>query len=174
MIHQGCSFQCLAFPLLSFLFVSNNLNRGATAKRTYLSTGGARTISSTPSGSTGNTAASPARTDGGVNVETDKLVAGELQDGTVTVFMAIVSFVRVDFCIASCARLTCICFAALMESTSVKPATRIACGIFRKETPSWMFAACSTFLLKSLSYVDMLRIDYLGGASITVERGGKF
>mgnify|MGYP006191590797 CR=1 FL=1 len=91
-------------------------------------------------------------------------VAGEQRDGTVTVFMANVSFVRVDFCIASRARRTCICFAALLESSSVKPAARIACGIFRKEAASWIVAACSTFLLKSLSFVDMLRIDYLGGA----------
>jgi len=77
-----------------------------------------------------------------------------------------VSFIHVNFCTASRARRTCICFAALLESTSIKPAARIACGIFRKEAPSWMFAACSTFLLnlKSLSFVDMLRIDYLGGA----------
>jgi hypothetical protein len=41
---------------------------------------------------------------------------------------------------------------------------RIACGIFRKEAASWIVAACSTFLFKSRSIVDMLTIDYLGGA----------
>ena len=32
MIHQSCSFQRLALPLLSFLFVSNDLHRGAAAQ----------------------------------------------------------------------------------------------------------------------------------------------
>jgi len=58
-----------------------------------------------------------------------------------------VLFVRVGFCIASHARRTCIKFAVLLESSSVKTAARITCGIFGKEAASWIAVACSTFLL---------------------------